>query len=304
VTRGTAFIESYVVDSEPAPERCWLEFYETDELGGQIDNWCGPTTQCLLALTRSAGFPRAELKYAESGRGGLVAWRHWEPVAPQPGSKPPFLCSAVNNRHNDILFQPRKDEYLVLAFLHDGELTKDQVRIELDQFGVPALVLVRHAAGYWQVNAKLPPGVGPGAHEVRIGIVDVGFSDPVEIRMLPPGVERHDAQTPFVPQAIEVAPPVIIRAENTMNRTCIFHGFRNETLACRFTHADGVLDLARVELTVDGNPWPLLSVGRPEPGLWQINARLKGLPAGEHLLRVRTARSPYSEPFPIESDPV
>ena len=61
VTRGLALVESMVIDTEPSPDRCFLEFYETDEWGGQIDNWFGPTTQCLMAMTRSAGFPRLDL---------------------------------------------------------------------------------------------------------------------------------------------------------------------------------------------------------------------------------------------------
>ena len=43
----------------PEPTRFHMEFYETDELGGQIDNWCGPTVECLMAMTRAGGFPRA-----------------------------------------------------------------------------------------------------------------------------------------------------------------------------------------------------------------------------------------------------
>jgi tRNA (mo5U34)-methyltransferase len=303
VTRGVAFIESYVIDDRPDPARCFFEFYETDELGGQIDNWCGPTTECLMAMARSAGFPRLELLYVDSRRGGMVALRHWAPVTPQPGATPPFLCSAVNNRHNDIIFQPRKDEYLCLAFLHDGELKKDEVLVEVDRFGVPAIVLVKHAAGYWQVNVKVPPGIPPGDREVRVGTVRGGFSDPVRIRMLPLGAERRYGETPFAEAAVEVDAPVFVRVENTMDRSTTFRGYRNESLACRFTHADGTLDLSRVQLTIDGNAWPLLSVERPEPGMWQINARLKGLSRGAHELRLRTARSDFSKPFIVESDP-
>src|SRR5581483_1982579 len=187
VTRDAAFIESYVIDDGLSPERCHLEFYETDELGGQIDNWCGPTTQCLMAMARSAGFARVDLKYVDSRRGGLTAFRRWVPTEIEPGSAPPFLCSAVNNRHNDIVFQPRKDEYLVLAFLMDGNVRKEDLRIEIDGFGVPALILIRHAAGYWQANVKMPPGIPPGDHEVRAGIAGAGFSESVRIKMLPAG---------------------------------------------------------------------------------------------------------------------
>jgi SAM-dependent methyltransferase len=304
VTRGIALIESYVIDDQADPERCFLEFYETDELGGQIDNWCGPTTQCLMAMTRSAGFARVEFKYVVSRRGGLVAHRRWAPAAPEQGATAPFLCSAVNNRHNDTVFQPRKDEYLSLAFLHDGELKRDDVLVEIDHYGVPAIFLTRHPAGYWQVNVKIPPGTSPGDHSVRVGTVHAGFSQPVRIRMLPAGAERRYGETPFVGAAEEVDVPVLIRVENTMDGTTTFRGYRNESLACRFTHAEGgegtALDLSQVQLTVDGNPYPLLSVGRPEPGLWQVNARLKGLEPGTHELRLRTARSGFSNPVTIE----
>jgi hypothetical protein len=63
-----------------------------------------------------------------------------------------------------------------------------------------------------------------------------------------------------------------------------------------------MLELSKVQLTIDGNPWPLLSVERPEPGMWQVNARLKGLSRGAHELRLRTARSGFSEPVAIQWD--
>jgi SAM-dependent methyltransferase len=300
VTRGVAFIESYVIDNEPAPERCHLEFYETDELGGQIDNWCGPTLSCLTAMARSAGFPRVDFLYADSRRGGVLAHRRWESFEPAPGANPPFLCSAVNNRHNDVVFQPKKDEYLCLALLSDAELKRDDVLVEIDQYGVPALILVKHQAGYWQVNVKVPPGISPGDHDVRIGTRQGGFSEPVRIRMLPAGAERRYGETPFIPGRIEVEPPRFVRVENTMDRTTTFRGYRGETLACRFLHSEAAsLDLSKVQLTLDGHPWPLLSVERPEPGMWQINARLRDVTPGTHELRLRTSRSDFSEPSPI-----
>jgi SAM-dependent methyltransferase len=309
VTRGVAFIESYVIDDAPDTARCYMEFYETDELGGQIDNWCGPTTQCLLAMTRAAGFPRAEFLYTDSRRGGLVAYRRWAEASTlktstAKTSAPPFLCSAVNNRHADIVFQPRKDEYMCLAFFCDDPLTKADVLVEIDEYGIPPIFLVKHEAGYWQVNVKVPPGISPGDHDIMVGTRAGGFSDPVQIKMLPAGAERRYGETPFVPRAEEVPAPEFVRVENTMDRTVTFRGFRNESLACRFTHSDAPLDLSRVQLTVDGQPWPLLSVERPEPGMWQVNARLRGLAPGPHALRLRTSRSGFSEPFTIQSDPV
>ena len=198
VTRGVAFVESYVIDDVPDPTRCFMEFYETDELGGQIDNWCGPTTQCLLAMTRAAGFPRAEFLYTDTRRGGLIAHRRWAPVQPVVGKTAPFLCSAVNNRHGDAVFQPRKDEYMCLAFDCDEEITRDDVLIEIDEYGIPAIILIHHEAGHWQVNVKVPPGTSAGDHAVRVGTKAGGFSETVRIRMLPRDADRNDGSTLFV----------------------------------------------------------------------------------------------------------
>ena len=75
----------------------------------------------------------------------------------------------MNNRHGDIVFQPRKDEYMCLAFFCDEAPRKDEVLVEIDDYGVPPIILIHHEAGHWQVNVKLPPGTSPGDHEVRVG---------------------------------------------------------------------------------------------------------------------------------------
>jgi SAM-dependent methyltransferase len=304
VTSGVAFVESYVIDDAPDPARCYMEFYETDELGGQIDNWCGPTTQCLLAMTRAAGFPRAKFLYTDSRRGGLIAYRRWPEASTEKTAEPPFLCSAVNNRHGDTVFQPRKDEYMCLAFFFDDPLTKADVLVEIDEYGIPPIFLVKHEAGHWQVNVNMPPGTSAGAHDVRVGTRSGGFSDTVQIKMLPDGVDRSTGETHFIAQSENLPAPVFTRVENTMDRSLTFRGFRNESLECRFTHSDGALDLSKVQLSVDGTPWPLLLLERPAPGLWQIKARMRDLPPGPHELRLRTQRSGVSEPFTIQSDPV
>ena len=45
----------------------------------------------------------------------------------------------------------------------------------------------------------------------------------------------------------------------------------------------------------------VLSVERPEPAVWQVNAKLRGLGAGAHELRLRTARSEFSEAVAISA---
>ena len=115
LTTDAAFVESFVTDATaPTEERdgsCRLEFYETDELGGQIDNWFGPNTNCLMALCRSAGFARVNLEYLSDRRAGVTCRRHWEPPAANPAAPAPWLNCAVNNRTNDIYFHLSKDEY-------------------------------------------------------------------------------------------------------------------------------------------------------------------------------------------------
>ncbi|HKD06136.1 MAG TPA: DUF1698 domain-containing protein [Bryobacteraceae bacterium] len=301
VTRGFALIESLVIDTEPTPDRCFLEFYETDEFGGQIDNWFGPTTQCLIAMTRAAGFPRLDLLYVDQRRAGLVAHRRWESNEEAgPPNRAPFLYSALNNRHDDNIFQPGKDEYLSIWFRRPGELTREDVLIEVDDLGVPALILRNHSDDLWQANAKTPPGLDPGDHEVRIGIRRSGFSETFRIRVLPPGADRASGRTEFREEQKRIPPPAQIHAENTMDRSTTFRGFRGESLALRFRHLGERLDLSRVQLTVDDAPWPLLSVEPWEPGSWQIKARLRGLPAGAHDLRLRTSWSSFSDPVRIE----
>ena len=59
VAREMAAVESFVLGEQE--ERNLLEFFENDELGGQVDNWFAPTTACLMALCRTAGFARVEL---------------------------------------------------------------------------------------------------------------------------------------------------------------------------------------------------------------------------------------------------
>ena len=55
---------------------------------------------------------------------------------------------------------------------------------------------------------------------------------------------------------------------------------------------------------MDDEAWPLLVLERSTPEIWQVKANMRGLAAGAHQLRLRTAHSGFSEPVTIESDPV
>ena len=64
MTRDLAIVESFVTNEGVSDEMAALEFYETNELLGQIDNWCGPNTQCLI----HAGMPQSYIRTADRQR--------------------------------------------------------------------------------------------------------------------------------------------------------------------------------------------------------------------------------------------
>ncbi len=189
LARDSVFIESFVADGlGERSDACTMEFYETDELGGQIDNWFGPTTKCLMAMCRSAGFAQVTLEYVGEGRAGITCRRRWEAPAASPSAAPPYLCSAVNNRTIEPTFHRAKDEYLCLYFRSRETLTRHDLRAEVDGFGVPALAVTRtgeqrDGTGEWQANLRLPPGLAAGSHEVRLRTVNSGFSNSLSISM-------------------------------------------------------------------------------------------------------------------------
>jgi tRNA (mo5U34)-methyltransferase len=60
VTSRFALIETEAVAIRDHPDLAVCEFYETDELSGDVSNWWAPTAPALLGMLRAAGFARAE----------------------------------------------------------------------------------------------------------------------------------------------------------------------------------------------------------------------------------------------------
>ena len=300
LTRDTAYVESFVTDSAEAPNpACTLEFYEIDQLGGQIDNWCGPTTECLLALCRSAGFARVELLYSAGGRAGVRCSRKWEPALENPAIAAPVLLSAVNNRSNTPVFHPNRDEYICAYFRSNQAVTRESIRVEVDGYGAPALV-VAETAREWQVNLRVPPGLAMGEHSVRLRTAESGYSD--EVRIVVASGADEEREEPF--QALDdvsLAAPVLFAVENSADRTTTFHGYRSERLSSFIRTAERGLKRSGVLVQLDGRDLEIeivIELGGEE---WQINAKLPPqLSAGKHEVRVRTAASPFSEPALVE----
>ena len=183
-TRELALIDSLVVDDFDAPESSprppRLEFYETDELGGNIDNWFGPTLDCLTALVRSSGFARTEFLGLWHRHARLACYRRW-PAVGTGGIKGPALAGAVHARNYGANFAIRGDEYVSCWFIwDDANLSRNDVMIDIGGFGAVTLTLRRDREA-WQANVRLPPGLAPGAHEVRLRLPETDFSPPSTI---------------------------------------------------------------------------------------------------------------------------
>ena len=295
LTQETAFVESFVTDGDS----CTLEFYERDELGGQLDNWYGPTPKCVEALCRSAGFARVQVEYVEQNRAGWTCHRKWESCEDAIDAAP-WLCSVVNNRTLQPVFHRAKDEYMCLYLRSQEPLERNAVCIEVDGHGVPALMLTSDGSGGWQANAKLPPGLEAGAHEVRIRTANSRLSQSFPISV-GHSVERTD---PSSGEGHGPA-PIWIAAENTLDKSRVFRGYKAEYLSCRFLSDEAGLQTADVVLELDGETRPILVLANLGNREWQINAVLPaGWSLGRHQVRVRTIRSRFSVPAEIFFEPL
>ncbi len=303
ITREAAFVESYVTDGaaptdDSSPVPSLLEFYETTELGGQVDNWCGPNTKCLLAMCRSAGFARVKLEGVTASRARVTCYRHWEPPPENHTQPAPWIHAAINNRTNDIYFHHGKDEYVCLYFKSPEQgLTLGQIRAEVDGYGVPALVVADLGRNGWQVNFRIPAWLEAGSHEVRVRTVSSAYSEPfrIEKRMKPVSAAGPRRAGEVPPESATAEAPVLTHLENSVTETRTFQGYRNEYLICWFTTPETGLTREDVVLEIDGAEEPTLFLTDLRGGAWQTNSRLPAnLAQGAHRVRVRSIRSPWS----------
>jgi tRNA (mo5U34)-methyltransferase len=185
LTLDVAIVESYVTDAADWEKHRGdiptLEFYEADELGGQLDNWCGPTVGCLIAMSRAAGFARVEVLETGNNRAALACYRRWGWFAGESGGKTK-LRAVTNTIRRGINFRSGGDEYLTWSFEFAGDaLHRDEVRLEVGGFGVPAIYVSALGGGLRSANTRLPPGMDAGWHEVRASVKGEAWSDPLRI---------------------------------------------------------------------------------------------------------------------------
>ena len=186
LTTGMAAVDSFVLREEHLPEadvthRPIMEFYETDEMGGQTDNWVGPSLECLLAFCRTAGFARVELEAVVEHSACVSCYRRWLPQ-PENAVAGPKLIEAVNNANGGMNFDSHKDEQATVWFHSESNaMDKKDVKPQVGDYGVQPLHLASIGLNKWQANFKLPPGLTVGWHPAT---VRVGDSAPSNSRLV------------------------------------------------------------------------------------------------------------------------
>jgi tRNA (mo5U34)-methyltransferase len=180
-----AAVDSFVLRDEHLPgadieSRPVMEFYETEEFGGQSDNWCGPTVKCLIAMCRTAGFARVEHRATLPTGACIACYRKWEP-APAASEDAPELLYAIHHTSFGINFDSRRDEYVSAFFRTPDDCRPESIRPLVGPYGSHPVHLSRLEPDSWQVNFKLPPGLTPGWHNVTLASGASVPSAPVRI---------------------------------------------------------------------------------------------------------------------------
>jgi hypothetical protein len=84
------------------------------------------------------------------------------------------------------VFHGHRNEYVCCRFrTAELELDRDTVILQIDDAAQPVLFLTDLGDGCWQANSRLPAGLKPGPHAVRVRSLQSAFSDPAEIFFQP-----------------------------------------------------------------------------------------------------------------------
>ena len=190
LTTEVAIVETWVTDGDDWRDHRadipTMEFYETDELNGQMDNWVGLTVGCLLAMCRAAGFARVELLAVDSINASVACFRQWEPEPAAPALPPPELVSFLNATTGGRNFA---NEYVSCWFRTPAEnLTRDDLCLQAGDFGAPCVHIRREpatpgerASGLYLANFRLPPATPAGWLRIRLRLTNSRFSEPLRI---------------------------------------------------------------------------------------------------------------------------
>jgi tRNA (mo5U34)-methyltransferase len=300
LSNGLALVESFVIPPEQRPVPAVMEFYERADLGGQIDNWCGPSPECLVSLCRAAGFAQVELVDVTNARASVRCKRRWPEPDNTVALAAPQLHAAVNSRSYQESFHPLKDEYLLCFFKSKQEnLTPDSVFVEVDGYGTQTLVVAADGDGGWQANCLRPPGLEPGPHEVRLRTRQSGRSNPVFFTMLNESGRDISAPTASFPSAA----PEICSAEFRSSGDLRYAGRGEGYLVCWFRSPAGSIAPRDVSLNIGDHISEAHSISSLGEGVWQANVLLNAPLGPGTKVQVRLGGGEWSEFSPVREIP-
>ncbi len=290
LTTVLACVDSFVLQEKHRPgegvdRRPIMEFYETDEMGGQTDNWCGPTLACLLAFCRAAGFARVDLQGVMDHGAGVACRRHWDEPAPKAPTGPAVL-EAYHHVNFGLNFESRLDEYVSAWFDYPAKkLSLDDIQPEVGGFGVRPIHVDQPESTRWQINFKLPPGLTPGWHEVRVRVQGSRPGDAVRIAV-------------DIPVALAAPLEITGLADGTTwtaDQLDLRHG---GALSVWVAGLPENADRNNIHVTLNGTRLPLEFVAPPGTEARQLNVRVPpDAPLGPATVEVSVAHA-LSRPRP------
>jgi tRNA (mo5U34)-methyltransferase len=268
VAKGMVAVESFVLAERHRPgigiERYpMMEFFEGEDFGGQLDNWFAPTVSCLAALCRTAGFVRVAVENVQEFGAAITCHRTWAglPATSSTQRSDLKLISAFDNDTRGVNFRAgSSDDYVGCRLSGDGiDLGLDSVWPEVGEFASAPVFAGMVEGGQWQVNFKLPPGLTPGWHPVRIRTPE-GVSNSCEIAV----------DVPCVATGLTIKSAADAITWQPLRLAC-----RNESVAVWVSGLPRNADLNNVKVRIANRLLLTTFVGQPgADGTCQVNAKL------------------------------
>jgi len=293
LTDDLACVESYVTDNGEDPSAPpILEFYETTELRGQFDNWVGPNTPCLLAMARAAGFAAVKLETVLEQRAHVTCNRKAQAKFGM-GPAPLLLC-VENTVSHDHSFSAAGDDYVSLWFrCEEPGICCDNVYVEIGPYGARPVTVVSSGRDGRLAVCKLPPGLKPLWHAVRLRVagslpsnavrvpVDLSIEERRKRLLAPPSPDLHiisvtDGRT-WEPWKVRAGPG-----------------------SCLSVWIRGIPDAAQVCVLLEDVDLPAIFVSEDREGWKQVNSMIpQGIRPGKACVRLECAGK-VSAPVEIE----
>jgi len=207
LSRDLVCLESYVIqEGSRGSSPPFMEFYEGAELAGQFDNWIGPTTECLLAMARSAGFSSVTLESVVDQRAHVTCRVKWD-CDGQAGPAPLLLC-VENTISRDHSFCAHADDYISLWFTSgSAALTCGNVYAQVGSFAARPLHVNPTDGGGWVAVCRVPRGLRAGWHDARVRMAESAYSNPIRIPI--DLTDEEKASRPRPPVSSEIAIEIV-----------------------------------------------------------------------------------------------